>query len=165
MSYESLIDSVAARLQVEGILIGRIDEAPWIDEFESHLPQRLSPSFASLVRRYTFRPFEWGRIRFFGNSGTDDELDLVVGAVRDRAISRTTLGAGLVHFARAAGFSYDPICFDTRTRRKSREFPIVRLDHEAILIKNRIDVLEQVAPSFSALLESLLASHKDPIGE
>ena len=165
MAYDSLIDSIDDRLQVAGILIGRINEAPWIDEFESHLPQRLPPSFASLVRRYAFRPFEWGRIRFFGNSGTDDELDLAVGTVGDSAISRTTAVAGLIHFARPAGFSYDPICFDTRTRGKSRESPIVRLDHEAVLIKSRIDVLEQVAPSFSALLESLRASHKDPIGE
>lgn len=164
MAYDGLIDSIADRLQVAGILIGRINEAPWIDEFESHLPQRLPRSFASLVRRYTFRPFEWGRIRFFGNSGTDDELDLVVGAVRDGAISRTTLGAGLIHFARPAGFNYDPICFDTRTPRKSREFSIVRLDHEAILIKGRVDVLERVAPSFSALLELLLSSHNGPIG-
>ena len=140
MAYDRLIEKFAERLQSAAILIGRIDGAPWIDEFESHLPRRLPPSFASLVRRYTFRPFEWGPIRFFGNSGSDHENDLTVCAVRDGAIARATGGAGLIHFARPARLSYDPICFDTRIRRKSREFPIVRLDHEAILINSRIDV-------------------------
>jgi hypothetical protein len=117
------------------------------------------------VRRHAFRPFEWGPIRFFGNSGSDDENDLTVCAVRDGVIARATGGAGLIHFARPAGLSYDPICFDSRMRRKNREFPIVRLGHEAILIESRIDVLELVAPSFSALLELLLAARSGPIGE
>src|SRR5206468_3135956 len=52
MAYDELIERFAARLQIADILIGRIDGAPWIDEFESRLPRRLPPSFASLMRRY-----------------------------------------------------------------------------------------------------------------
>jgi hypothetical protein len=67
-------------------------------------------------------------------------------------------GAGFIRFAQSAGGNYDAVCFDARAPQRNREFRIVRLDHESILIKQQIDVREEIAPSFVALVESLLAS-------
>jgi hypothetical protein len=130
--------------------------------FESRLGGRLPPSFGSLMRRYAFTPFEWGPVRFFGNSGTDDEDDLAIAAVRDPAIWHATSKAGFIQFARSPGVNYDLICFDMTIRRKNRESPIVRIDHEAILIYDRVIVVEDLWPSFAELLESLLAEGDPP---
>jgi hypothetical protein len=162
LAFDELIDKFAARLQIAGLLVGRIDDAPWIDAFETRLGRRLPPSFSSLMHRYAFLPFEWDAVRFLGNSGAHDEGDLVVAAARDSALWQATTKARFIQFARSPGVNYDPVCFDTTVRRKDRESPIVRLDHETILIKDRVVVVEQLAPSFAALLESLLANGRHP---
>lgn len=162
MAFDALIERFAARLQGAGLLVGPIEGAPWIDAFEARLPRRFPTSFGSLVRRYAFLPFEWGPVRFFGNSGTGDDDDLVVAGVRDLVLFDATTKAGLMQFARPSDSNYDPICFDARAPRKNREFPIVRLDHEGILVNERVVIVERVAPSFAALLESLLAGRGNP---
>jgi len=159
---DELIDGFAARLQGAGLLIGRIEAAPWIDGFESRLGRRLPPSFSSLMRRYAFVPFEWGRVRFFGNSGTDDDHDFATAAARDPAIWQATIKAGFIQFARPPGVDYDLVCFDMTVRRKSRESPIVRIDHEMILVNGRAVVVEDLWPSFAELLESLVGDDDGP---
>jgi hypothetical protein len=162
MATDDLIDRFAARLQIAGLLIDRIEDAPWIGAFESRLGRRLPPSFSSLMRRYAFVPFEWGRVRFFGNSGTDDGNDFAIATACDPAIWQAMIKAGFIQFARPPGGNYDLICFDTTIRRKNRESPIVRVDHEAILIYDRVIVVEDLWPSFAELLESLLAGGDPP---
>jgi hypothetical protein len=163
MNIDNLIDGFTARLKEAGIPISNIDAAPWVDDLELKLAKRLPRSFSSLVRRYAFPPFEWQSLCFFGNSGSNQEEDLTVAIFRDRAISAATLKTGFMHFSQPAGGSYDPICFDARRPARNREFPIVRLDHEAILITNRTKVVETIAPSFAALAQSLVSSSSNPI--
>ena len=165
MSTDSLIDEFAAHLDRAGLLIGKIDRAPWVDTFEHRLPKRLPRSFGSLVRRYAFVPFEWGPLVFFGNSGADDESDFSLAVLQDFAVWNATLGAGFVQFARPRDLSYDTICFDIRGSAQNREWPIVRLDHESILIRTRTDISEQVARSFVALIEDLLVSGSEPVAD
>src|SRR5262245_61860835 len=98
MSTDSLIEQFAARLDRAGLLIGKIERAPWIDIFEQRVPKRLPRSFGAFVRRYAFLPF-------------------------------------------------------------------VRLDHESILIRTRIDIHKQVARSFVALVEDLLAGDSEPMAD
>jgi hypothetical protein len=162
---DSIIDEFAVRLESAGIVIAPIDGARWIDTLEQGLPKRLPPSFSSLVRRYTFAPFEWGPLFFFGNSKAQHEHDLPAAVLRDRAMWNTTLRAGFIRFAQSAGGNYDAVCFDARAPQRNREFRIVRLDHESILIKQQIDVREEIAPSFVALVESLLASRSVPVAD
>ena len=64
---------------------------------------------------------------------------------------------GLIQFGRAAGGSYDPICFDARRRRTDGDMPIVRLEHEAILCNERLGDSWEVARSFRLLVESVIA--------
>jgi len=165
MSTDRLIEQFAARLDRAGLLIGKIDRAPWIDVFEQQLPKRLPRSFGAFLRRYAFVPFEWGPLFFFGNSGADDERDFSVAVLRDSAMWNAMLGAGFVQFARPRGLSYDAVCFDIAESARNREWPIVRLDHESILVRTRIEIREQVARSFVALIEDLLASSSEPIAD
>lgn len=156
-----LIDRLADRLKSAELLIGSIEQAPRIEEFERMLERRLPASFRHLVAKYTFRPFEWGPIIFFGNSETYEPFDLHSAAVRDQAIWQATRQAGFIHFGRPSSGSYDPICFGPS--RAGREPRIVQLDHEAILIKDRIEVVKEIAPSFVALAERLMSDGSKPI--
>jgi hypothetical protein len=117
--------------------------------------------FGDLVRRYAFRTFEWGSILFFGNSAADDPLNLHIAARHDRTIWQAARQAGMIQFARPISGSYDLICLDSSA--SGREPPIVQLDHEAILVKDRTKVIKPIAPSFSALAESLIASGGEPV--
>jgi len=132
---DSIIDKFAMRLESAGILIAPVDSAPWIDILEQDLPKRLPPSFGSLVRRYTFAPFEWGPLFFLGNANTKHERDFRASVLRDPVMWNTTLRAGFIQFAQPAGGNYDAICIDVRESQRNREFRIGRLDHESILIK------------------------------
>jgi hypothetical protein len=155
-----VIDQFAERLKGAGLLIGPADRTPWINALEIDLGHRLPKTYGDFVRRYAFRPFEWEALLFFGNSETDDRLNLHVAVKADLAIWKATRRAKLLQFGRPATGSYDPICFDLRA--SHHEPTIVQLDHEAILIKDRIALVRQIAPGFIALAASLLASHNEP---
>ena len=160
MRLHPVVDQFAMRLEAAGIMLGAIDGAPWIDALEREFGRRLPASFAGLVRRYAFRPFEWGPLLFFGNSEAADPFNLHVAATSDPAISRATRQAGLIQIGRPATGHYDPICLDLRA--SDREPSIVRLDHEAILIKEQVKVTTQIAPSLGTLVESLIAGGRAP---
>ncbi len=162
---DCVIDRFSERLQSAGLLVASIDSAPWIDSLEQRLPKRLPRSFISLVKRYAFRPFEWGPVSFFGNSSGNQESDFPAAVLHDSVMWNTALSAGFIYFAHPAGGSYDAICFDTRASRGNSESRIVRLDHESILTKEKIDIREEIASSFVALVELLLASGSEPIAD
>jgi hypothetical protein len=63
------------------------------------------------------------------------------------------LKQGLLPFARPAGGSYDPVCFDCRNSRRKEEPAVVRVDHEETLCNDRLRVVEPIAAGFDVLLE------------
>jgi hypothetical protein len=148
MNVHELIDLFVASVARSGGIFHPINEAPWVADLERMLTKRLPASFSSLIKRYSFTPFESGGLYFYANMGTDDADEMSVAIFRDRLIAEATLKAGYIQFARPDTGSYDPICFDTRSAVSNREFPIVRLDHEQILCYDRIYVSERVADSF-----------------
>jgi hypothetical protein len=148
MSLNEVIDRFVEIAVQSGADIEPIDHALWIDELEKKLPSRLPASLRSLVTRYQFAPFEIGGIRFFANAGSEDDDEMRVAIFRDPFISAATTANGFIQFARPADGNYDPICFDTSQHAQNREYPIVRLDHEAILIYRRIRKLQTIASSF-----------------
>ena len=60
--------------------------------------------------------------------------------------------AGYIPFGRPTDDSYDPVCFDTSRRLRDGDCPVVRIDHEEILIHYRIRVVEEMADSFRQLV-------------
>jgi len=155
-----LIDNFVASVDPSGSIFQLIDDAPWIAVFEQRLPRRLPASFRSLVTRYSFAPFEAGRLSFYANRGIGDVEDLSVAIFRDKLIVDNTMKAGYIQFARPATGDYDPICFDANTAVSNREFPIVRLDHEEILCYERIRVTEKVADSFYRFVADIVTNEK-----
>lgn len=130
----------------------RVDTSAWVAAFEARLPYRLPPSFSSLIRRYRFPAFDCGGVTLFGNVDGRQHDDLVAKVFRDETLASVTQRNGFVQVGQPSTQSYDPICFDLRARTKSGEAPLVRLDHEAILIDSKIAIVAEVHDSFLALL-------------
>jgi hypothetical protein len=156
MNVSELIDQFVVFIDPNRTIFRKIESAPWIDALETKLPRRLPASFRSLVVRYAFRSFDAGDLHFFANTGDDSSDELTVAVFRDRFIANATLKSGYIQFARPEDGSYDPICFDARRSVSNREFPIVRLDHEAILCHDRIREVAPVAKSFYRFVADLV---------
>ena len=148
MNVDELIDQFVERVNSPDSNFHRIDNAPWIVDLESRLPKRFPVSFRSLITRYSFSAFDAGALSFFSNLGDDSDEELNVAIFKDRIIADATLKAGYIQCGRPVGGSYDPICFNANDSSKNREFPIVRLDHEEILCRDRIQIVGRLADSF-----------------
>jgi hypothetical protein len=136
----------------------RVNDAPWVKALEQRLPKRLPVSYLSLIERYVFPSFDAAALSFFANTGTGSEDDLSTAIFQDPFIAELTLNAGYIQFARPSTGSYDPICFDTTRKSNNREFPIVRLAHEEILVGSRIQVVETMADSFYRFAVNFLSA-------
>jgi hypothetical protein len=142
---------VQRRLQ-RGEVFEALSDAPWIDAFEAKLPFRLPPSYRALVVRYRFAPFHARGIELFANRGADADDELVRASTRDSVLVAVLWKHGLLQVGRPVNGTYDPVCFDMSRRSKAGEAPLVCLDHEEILVRERIRVVRQHAGSFQELL-------------
>ena len=52
---------------------------------------------------------------------------------------------------------YDPVCFVTSRRTKDGDCPIVRVDHEGLLSRYRVEIVGEIAPSFRSIVQSVIA--------
>lgn len=146
MNVHKIIDEFVERLNSSEINFQRIEKASWIDDFETKLPKRLPVSFYSLITRYSFNEFDYCGSSFFANKSFEENLGVAI--FKDKFISEITLQNGFIQFARPVGGNYDPICFNTNISRSGCEFPIVRIDHESILCRNKIRIVETISDSF-----------------
>ena len=129
-----------------------MNTSEWVAPFEARLPHQLPPSFSSLLRRYRFPSFECADVLLFGNVNGRQIDDLVVKFFRDATLASVTQRSGFIQVGQPSNPSYDPVCFDLRARTKTGEAPLVRLDHEDILIDGRVKILAKLHDSFSSLL-------------
>ncbi|HZG50998.1 MAG TPA: SMI1/KNR4 family protein [Pyrinomonadaceae bacterium] len=164
MNVHEVVDGFARVVSSAGIPVVPLDNVPRIEQFESRLPARLPASFRSLVTRYSFPAFAVNSLSLFANNDVEVEQELSHAVFQDKVIADVTLRAGYIQFARPADGRYDPVCFDTNERSKNREFPIVTLDHEAILINSRIVVREVIGKSFFKFVQTIIALEKDQQG-
>src|SRR5262249_55044879 len=110
------------------------------------LPARFPPLYEGLILSYRWAEIDLDVITLLANpvgpelSGLDHEI------FKDRGLVEVLLPNGLLQFAKAGGGDYDPVCFDTRDRRKGGDAPVVRVDHEDILCDRRLRITEQLAP-------------------
>jgi hypothetical protein len=133
----------------------------WIDPLEQKLGHRLPTSYRSLVSRYLFPSFEFSPLILLANTGQSLYNELSTAVFRDRILSQTLLKNGFVQFARPSSGDYDPVCFDFNRPDERGECPVVRIDHEGILLKSAAEITEEIAPSFADLLEKF-TSHLPP---
>jgi hypothetical protein len=139
-----------------GWRIVRHDNAARIEGLERRIGRRFPPSFRDLASRYSFPAFEYGPLMFFANAAEETFWDLSRKLFLDPVMSPLLLRAGFIQIGNPYFYNYDPVCFDCNLSKE--ETRLVRLDHEAILCRGEILVIDETAPSFVELLRSLLKS-------
>ena len=126
----------------------RIEEAPWIDELERKVGLPLSRSYKQLLTSFKFDEFETDEAEFFANEDSSNYYNINVKIFNDEVMYSTLKKAGLFHIGFPYEGDYDPICFDTNKKTNSGDFPIVKVDHESILCRDKVLIVETIAPSF-----------------
>ena len=67
-----------------------------------------------------------------------------------------------MQFGRGSDVDYDPVCFDMSNPRGD-DYRIVKLDHEEILMEDRLVEVAELAPSFRDLIERVVIEGEEEL--
>lgn len=121
-------------------------------ELYSAVPGPLPKLFESLLLAYRWARVALSEATLFGNPPGPTLRGFEQEITSDRSLHSVLFENRLVEFGKAPGGSYDPICFDLK-RSKGGDCPILRIEHESVLINGRVRVVGEVAPNFRALAQ------------
>jgi hypothetical protein len=129
----------------------------WIEEIETRAGLRFPSLFRYFVTHYKFAGFDVDPILFFANTGHAEIWnDISYSLFHDKYLFPTLLKSRMLQFGRQSTGNYDPSCFDL-SRGDEVDAPIVQVDHEEILIHERLVVVREIAPSFRTLIQQYLS--------
>jgi hypothetical protein len=161
LSFFEATDPIAAQLAVgpvnkHGMREWRptrvITDAADLDPLYGELPARFPPLYEHLVLTYRWADVDLESFTLLANPPGDGLTGLLHHVVQGDGHLTTELAKnGYIQFGRATGGHYDPVCFETKSR-KNRDYRVVKIDHEEILCNHRIKVVSEIAPSFRALV-------------
>ncbi len=123
-----------------------------LDPLLAKLPARLPPLFEQLVLSYRWAEVDLQSFRLLPNPPGPDLSGLLKEMSKAPAFWQILPQAGYIQFGMGADMDHDPVCFDIRSRTKSKDYRIVKIDHEEILYNNRVKVVAEIAPSFERLM-------------
>ncbi len=116
------------------------------------------PLYEKLILSFRWAEVELDCYTLIANETGKDLLPLFSALLNDRGLYDTLLPNGYFQFAKGPDAAYDPVCFDFRNRQKNGDCRIVRIDHEEILCRGRIEVVEELAPNFRTLVLTTISS-------
>jgi len=116
------------------------------------LPASFPPLFEKLLLSFRWAEVDLQLFRLLPNPPGPDLNGLLEGMKKAPAFWENLLPAGYIQFGMGPGVNYDPVCFDIRSRGKSEDCRVVRIDHEEILCNNRVKVVAEIAASFKDLM-------------
>jgi len=149
--------SVFARFD-EGASVRRVSTAPAaLADLYRHVPGPFPPLFERLLLTYRWNLVDLDLITLLANPVSEGLKGFRSEVVRDTGLTETLHPAGLAQFARPGDINYDPVCFVTSRRTRDMDCPIVRVDHEGLLVERRLRITAEVAPSFRTLVERVVA--------
>jgi hypothetical protein len=126
--------------------------------FYDAVPGPLPPLYERLIGTYHFGPVDLGIFRLMPNF--PPSLDGLVKALKnDPVMFRVLLSHGFIQFGRGPDVDYDAVCFDLNKRSPDGDCAIVRLDHEEILINERIHIVGALAGSFRELIHQTIGAN------
>jgi hypothetical protein len=164
-SWDESLDSLACQFstgdenQLGGKLwrpIPRVTDPSTLDPLYAQLPARFPPLYEQLVLTYRWADVDLGSYRLLGNPIGPSLSGLLDLMLKDKFLSTFLLKSGYIPFGKGPDIDYDPVCFDLKSRKKNREFSIVKLDHEEILCNERIRVVAELAPTFEQLVKTTI---------
>jgi hypothetical protein len=161
-------------LELEGditdIVAASFDERGWTEwrparvdlpadalrELYRFVPGPMPPLYERLILSYRWTEVDVGQLRLLGS--LPPELQGLQGAIlRDLGLFEQLSPAGYVQFGRGPDMDYDPVCFDLGRRDSDGDCRIAKFDHEEILCNRRLTEVAEIAPSFRALVEAIVA--------
>jgi hypothetical protein len=125
------------------------------------LPARFPPLYEQLVLSYRWAEVELQSYRLLANPAGPDLSGLLEEMSKDSAIWNNLRTAGYAQFGKGPDIDYDPVCFDFGRRKKNRDCPIVKIDHEEILCHDRVKVIAELAPSFEQLVLQTISTARE----
>ena len=64
--------------------------------------------------------------------------------LRDAYLSKAALSTGLLQIGHPETGAFDPVCLDSRQMKNRREYPLLLLDHEALLQFQPVLVVQMI---------------------
>lgn len=136
-----------------------IISAPWIERAQERLPFKLPTCFTDFVCKYAFTDFEISRLHHYDNYDGNERWCWQVALFADIPIFETCTSHLFLPIGQPEQGNYDRVCLDLN-RLKRGDCPVVQLDHEAILLKDKIKIVAELAPSYKRLITTVLDSYQ-----
>lgn len=134
--------------------IRRVDFGAQVERLQKGLGMKLPPSFEYFISAYAFPAFQTEVMWHFANTGTNAEWELSGRVLGDDPMQRVLKANRYQQIGSPYAGHHDPICFDRNL--PGNEPPLVQLDHEEILCRDRIVKVRTVAGSFIGLVADSL---------
>lgn len=159
---------------IEPLLTDETDEQGWrrwhplavrtgskaLDDLNGQLPGRLPHLFEKLLLNWRWAEVDVGVCTLYANPPGDDLGGWLAQVRAGHDLWNELAARGFVRFGRGPESDYDPVCFDLN-RRRGADCPVVRLDHEAILCRSKVEILAELAPNFRTFIEESVARTAD----
>jgi hypothetical protein len=116
------------------------------------------PLFENLVLSYRWLEVDLaGFVCLLANPPAADLTPLLRNITANRIAANVLLPLGFVQFGRQFGDGSDFVCFDTARRQPDGDCPVVQIEHESVLCGGRVVDSSQIADSFRALVNAVIA--------
>jgi hypothetical protein len=128
----------------------RDTEPELLERVYAKLPARFPPLYERLLLTYRWDMVDLEFLRLLPNPPGEDFSELL--PKEKDFLANFLIKAGYIRFGLGPDIDFDPICFELRSRKKSREFRVVKIDHEDILCREKLTIVSEVAPTFRDLV-------------
>ena len=132
-----------------------------LDPVYDKLPARFPPLFERLVLSYRWAEVDLQLYTLLANPPGSDLSRLFEPMSKANAMSDALNPGGYLQFAKGPNMDFDAVCFDIKSRKKSGDCRVVKIDHEEILCNNRIKVVAELAPTFEELVRRTIRRAED----
>lgn len=135
-------------------------DASALDSTHSKLPAPMPKLFERLLLNFRWAEVDLGLYRLTANPPGKDLSGWLAEVSRDKFLWTFLLRSGYIPFGKGPDMDYDQICFETKKRKRGDECRIVKIDHEQVLVFERIKIVRELAPNFRSLVEQTIAQKK-----
>jgi hypothetical protein len=123
-----------------------------LEPLYAELPARFPPTYEQLVLSYRWADVDLGLFKLVANPLGPDLSGLLTHLAGAPDLWEMLIPAGFIQFGKGPDMDFDPVCLDIRSRSRSGDYRIVKIDHEGILCNYRVKIVDQLAPSFEQLI-------------
>jgi hypothetical protein len=144
--------------------IEKATEEDDLDSIYSQLPARFPQLYEQLVLSYRWAEVDLKSFTLLANPPGPGLGRPLYEISKDPTLWIHLRKAGFIQFGKGPDLDYDPVCFDISSRKtKAKDYRIVKIDHEQMLCYERVKIVEELAPSFEALIRATIERANLPV--